>query len=54
MLFPFKNMKVQNTSTPPYMGGQTFLMVNTKAPHLDKIPAIPNSRIIRGLAGNGE
>jgi hypothetical protein len=37
MLFPFKNMKVQNTSTPPYVGGQTFYMLNNKVQHLDKI-----------------
>jgi ABC-type glycerol-3-phosphate transport system substrate-binding protein len=37
MLFPFKNMKVQNTSTPNYVGGQAFYMINNKVQHLDKI-----------------
>jgi hypothetical protein len=37
MLFPFKNAKVQNRSTPNYVGGQTFYMVNNKTQNLDKI-----------------
>jgi hypothetical protein len=37
MLLPFKNSKIENGSTPPYVGGQMFYMVNNKADHLDKV-----------------
>jgi hypothetical protein len=36
-LLPFKNMKVANTTTAPYVGGDGVYMVNNKVQHLDKI-----------------
>ncbi|MDR0670210.1 MAG: hypothetical protein LBF95_09025 [Treponema sp.] len=36
-LVPFKNMKNTNNSTAPYVGSDTFYMINNKVEHLDKI-----------------
>jgi putative aldouronate transport system substrate-binding protein len=37
MLLPFKNSKIENQSTAPYVGRDNFYMINNRVQHLDKI-----------------